>query len=113
METFGAVIVGSGYGGSIVAARLATAGVSTLILERGRRLGPGDLRQSDDPRYIQSIVDVVVASDNVAFRTGKLVGGASIPMDGAHFRTPQKSFEATDTAGKPFWPEPYSRQTLD
>ena len=33
METFGAVIVGSGYGGSIVAARLATAGVSTLVLD--------------------------------------------------------------------------------
>jgi len=113
METFGAVIVGSGYGGSIVAARLATAGVSTLVLERGRRLATADLRQSDDPRYIQSIVDVVVASDNVAFRTGKLVGGASIPMDGAHFRTPQKSFAATDSAGRPYWPAPYSRATLD
>src|SRR6185436_11747660 len=88
-------------------------GLSVLVLERGRRLAASDLRQSDDPRYIQSIVDVVVASDNVAFRTGKLVGGASIPMDGAHFRMPQVSFETRDAAGRPYWPGEYSRAALD
>jgi cholesterol oxidase len=113
MEKAQAVIVGSGYGGSICAARLGQAGVQAVVLERGPRMTPADFRQSDDPRYIQTIVDVVVASDRVAFRTGKMVGGASIPMDGAHFRMPQKSFEVKDSAGRPYWPEGFSRATLD
>jgi choline dehydrogenase-like flavoprotein len=113
MERYQAVVIGSGYGGSICAARLAAAGMTVLVVERGRRLAAGELRQTDDLKYIQSIVDVVVASDNVAFRTGKLVGGASIPMDGAHFRTPRKSFEARDAAGRPYWPGAYSRAALD
>jgi cholesterol oxidase len=113
MEKVEALIIGSGYGGSICAARLGQAGVKTLVVERGPRMAATDFRQSDDPRYIQTIVDVVVASDRVAFRTGTMVGGASIPMDGAHFRMPQKSFETTDTAGRPYWPAGFSRAELD
>ncbi|MBI4537966.1 MAG: GMC family oxidoreductase N-terminal domain-containing protein [Gemmatimonadetes bacterium] len=36
-----AVVVGSGYGGGIVASRLARAGVQVCLLERGRELQPG------------------------------------------------------------------------
>ena len=39
-EHFDAVIVGSGFGGSINALRLAQAGKSVLILERGKRYKP-------------------------------------------------------------------------
>ncbi len=113
MESVDVVIIGSGYGGSIPAARLAAAGMKVVVLERGKRLAPSDLQQSDDPRYIESIVDVVISSSNIAFRTGKLVGGASIPMDGAHFRMPQKSFETVDPNGRPYWPAGYTRAALD
>jgi enediyne biosynthesis protein E9 len=112
-EQFDAVIVGSGYGGTIPATRLAQAGMSVLVLERGERFETSDLRQSDDPRYVTQVVDLVVSSGNVGFRTGKLVGGASIPMDGAHFRMPQMSFEARDGAGRRYWPEAYSRASMD
>jgi hypothetical protein len=108
-----AVVIGSGYGGAVVAARLAEAGMSVALLERGPRLATGDLRQSDDPRYLKKVVDVVISSSNVAYRTGKVVGGASLPMDGAHFRMPQKSFEARDANGRRYWPEVYSRAALD
>ncbi len=40
-ETFDAVVVGSGFGGAVVAARLAEAGRSVLVLERGRAYPPG------------------------------------------------------------------------
>jgi choline dehydrogenase-like flavoprotein len=113
VEQTDVVIIGSGYGGSIPAARLAAAGMKVVVLERGPRYTKSDFRQSDDPRYIQTIVDVVVSSSNIAFRTGKLVGGASIPMDGAHFRMPQKSFGAKDAAGRPYWPDGFSRAALD
>ncbi len=37
-----AVVIGSGFGGSIAACRLAQAGQSVVVLERGRRYRPGD-----------------------------------------------------------------------
>jgi len=106
------VIIGSGYGGSITAARLAQAGMSVVVLERGPRLTSAQLRQSDDPKYIQTVIDLVVSSSNVAFRAGNLVGGASVPMDGGHFRLPAKSFEAKDSKGRRYWPASYDPQSL-
>jgi cholesterol oxidase len=40
-EVFDAVVVGSGFGGAVVAARLAEEGRSVLVLERGRAYPPG------------------------------------------------------------------------
>ncbi len=39
---YDAVIVGSGYGGSVAALRLAQAGLKVCLLERGREFHPGD-----------------------------------------------------------------------
>ena len=39
---FDAVVVGSGYGGAIAAAKLALTGQTVLLLERGREILPGD-----------------------------------------------------------------------
>ncbi len=113
MDSVDVVIIGSGYGGAITAARLAEAGMSVVVLERGERLSSPDFEQSDDPKYIQRVIDFVVTSSNIAFRTGKLVGGASIPMDGAHMRVPQKSFLAQDAGGRPYWPAGFSRAAFD
>jgi len=113
METYDVVIIGSGYGGSVPAARLAEAGMKVLVLERGPRLTTSQLVQSDHPKEITKVIDVVVTRSNLAYRTGTMVGGASIPMDGAHFRMPQKSFEARDEAGRPYWPSGFSRAAMD
>ena len=113
MESFDVVVIGSGYGGSIPAARLAEAGMSVLVLERGPRYGSADFEQSDDPRYLQRVIDLVISKTNVAFRTGKMVGGASVQMDGAHFRVPQRSFEVRDGNGRRYWPDAYDRALLD
>ncbi len=108
-----AVIIGSGYGGAICAARLAQAGMSVVVLERGPRMTSADMRQSDDLHYLQQIVELVVTSQNIGFRTGTMVGGASIPMDGAHFRVPAKSYEVTDANGRRYWPASYDALVME
>jgi cholesterol oxidase len=45
-EHFDAVVIGSGFGGSVSAYRLAEAGKSVCVLERGKRYGPGDFART-------------------------------------------------------------------
>jgi cholesterol oxidase len=49
---FDAVVVGSGFGGSVVTARLAEAGLRVCLLERGRRYPPGSFARS--PREMRA-----------------------------------------------------------
>lgn len=46
-DTWDFVIVGSGFGGSVSALRLAEKGYRVLVLEKGRRLGPDELPRSN------------------------------------------------------------------
>ncbi|AOS63724.1 FAD-dependent oxidoreductase [Actinoalloteichus hymeniacidonis] len=43
-----AIVVGSGFGGAVAAARLAQAGFSVIVLERGRRWGLGDFPRAPE-----------------------------------------------------------------
>ena len=45
-ENVDAVVVGSGFGGSVAAFRLAEAGLATVVLERGRSYAPGQFPRS-------------------------------------------------------------------
>ena len=47
-EHFDAVIVGSGFGGSVMACRLAQAGWRVCVLERGRPFPPGSFPRTPD-----------------------------------------------------------------
>ena len=42
MSHYDAIVIGSGFGGAVTAARLVEAGLDVCVLERGRRYLPGD-----------------------------------------------------------------------
>src|SRR6516164_9336989 len=46
LDHYSVVVVGSGYGGAIAAARIARTGRDVCILERGRELHPGEYPNS-------------------------------------------------------------------
>lgn len=116
-EHFDVVVVGSGFGGSITALRLAEAGRSVLVLERGRRWNPGgfprDVRDTATlfwhagrgrPKTglydlrLMSGLGVVVASG---------VGGGSLIYANIHVRPDPIVFD------DPRWPASITRQSLD
>src|SRR5207244_5971188 len=111
-----AVVVGSGFGGAIAALRLAEAGRSVVVLERGRRYEPGSFpRNVTDadalfwryPRHPESrgLFDVRVMS-GIAVVAASGVGGGSLIYANIHIRPDPVVFE------DPRWPPSINRATL-
>ncbi|MBA3421364.1 MAG: GMC family oxidoreductase [Thermoleophilaceae bacterium] len=83
---FDVIVVGSGFGGAVTACRLAQAGASVLVLERGRRWtkdqyprGPGDawLYQPGHPHRYNGWLDLRFAR-GMTVAQGAGVGGGSL-----------------------------------
>jgi enediyne biosynthesis protein E9 len=116
-------IVGSGFGGSISAWRLAelyrAAGErpSVVVLERGLRKGHTDFAQSMDIANLSSIYGLI-QGQGAQVVIANLVGGGSNLYLAASLRAPSEIFERTDGAPddgprRRMWPEAISRRTLD
>jgi cholesterol oxidase len=112
-----AVVVGAGFGGSIAALRLAEAGRSVLVLERGRRWAPEDfprdVRDTDTllwryPRRRSStgLYDVRFFSGLGAL-VASGVGGGSLVYADIHVRPDAVAFD------DPRWPEGTDRAALE
>jgi cholesterol oxidase len=112
-DVYDVVVIGSGFGGAINACRLAQAGRSVCILERGKRWGKKDFPRTTgqvarafwnykdygllDYRAFKNI-DVIQASG---------VGGGSLVYFNVHIRTPPEIFE------NPRWPKSVKRDVLN
>ncbi len=114
---YDAIVIGSGFGGSINALRLAQAGKSVLVLERGRRYQPGEfprnVRDTDrlfwqwpaqrdsrglyEVRFFSGIATVVASG----------VGGGSLVYANVHIRPDKSVFE------QPRWPRAFDLPRLD
>ncbi|MGH2978457.1 MAG: FAD-dependent oxidoreductase, partial [Solirubrobacterales bacterium] len=116
-------IVGSGFGGSISAYRLAelyrAAGQSpsVLVLERGRRHQHTDFRQSMDLEHLSSIYGLV-QGQGAQIVVGDGVGGGSNFYLAASLRSPRETFERRDRhpddgPARRVWPSQLSRATLN
>jgi cholesterol oxidase len=84
-DRYGIIVIGSGYGGSIAAARLAAAGHEVCILERGKEWIPGEFPDEIDEVIAQmrtttnplGLYDYRV-TDDVDVCVGSGLGGTSL-----------------------------------
>jgi cholesterol oxidase len=105
------LVVGSGFGGSACALRLAEAGNRVAVLEQGRRFAPADFAKTnwDLPRWLwaprlgmrgpfrMSFLPHVTALSGVGVGGGSLVYGNTLEQPGAPF------FEARGWRGLADW----------
>ena len=116
-------IVGSGFGGSIAAWRLAELyravgqDASVLVLERGERKGHTDFKQSMDVDHLSDVYSLIQGG-GAQIVIANLVGGGSNLYLAASLRSPSETFERTDThpndgPTRRMWPAALSRKTLD
>lgn len=117
-------IVGSGFGGSIAAWRLAelyrAADVDPariMVLERGKRKGHTDFRQSMDVEHLSDVYGLV-QGQGAQVVLANLVGGGSNLYLAASLRSPSETFERrdhnpNDGPDRRMWPKAISRRSLD
>ena len=120
-------IVGSGFGGSIAAWRLAelyrAAGAdakNVLVLERGRRFAHTEFKQSMSIDHLSSVYHLIQSTQGAGgqFVVGNAVGGGSNLYLAASIRSPREIFERRDHApddgpDRRMWPAQISRATLN
>lgn len=116
-----AVVVGAGAGGGIVAKELAEAGLSVVLLERGKWYSAFDCRKDDlrnqrtsvlgcgfgpdNERYRRVVLDgkgneaVVVPSDSVYNNNAACVGGGTLSYGAMAWRYMEKDFRMRSTYG--------------
>ena len=117
---YDAIVIGTGFGGAVTAARLVEAGLDVCVLERGRRFLPGDFPELPsesqgfpdtrrwrwspsqgahglwETRDLRGLVTVHAAG----------YGGGSLIYANVHLRAPSETFAHG-------WPEGWSREALD
>lgn len=112
--TADAIVIGSGFGGSIAALRLAESGRKVVVLEWGGRNTAKDFRQSWDPRYLQTLYNVTPSTDFEAlFRYARTLGGGSVMFSGMMLKSPREVFEFVDEIDYKPWPDEITRDTLE
>ena len=109
---YDAIVVGSGFGGAVAAARLSQAGLRVAVVERGRRWTRGtfprddkDLRDGWLWSHGHGLYDIKWLDRMISVQ-GAGWGGGSLVYASVFARPPADSFQHP-------WPQSYSRETLD
>ena len=93
----GAIVIGTGAGGSVAAASLARAGVDVLMLEEGRLFRPSDLGGFVDAisdMYLSGATTVALGRPPVSITVGRAVGGTTAINSSTCFRPPREKVAA-------------------
>jgi cholesterol oxidase len=113
-QTYDVVVIGSGFGGAITACRLAQAGRSVCVLERGRKWGKTEFPRAP-AEVARSFWKKGESLGFLEYKTFKKmdviqgcgVGGGSLHYFNVHLRAP------AEVVGKKGWPSQVTRSTLD
>ena len=110
--TYDAVIVGSGFGGSVAACRLAQAGLSVAVLERGRRYDINSFPRNWNNPFDgwlwssgRGLFDVKLCQEMTVVQAAGL-GGGSLIYANVQMRAPAAVFDHG-------WPRGYTRDALN
>jgi cholesterol oxidase len=99
---FDVIVIGSGFGGAVTACRLAEAGMSTLVLERGRRWTSATFpRREQDPwlwshehpELLNGWIDLRVFP-GMSVAQGAGVGGGSLIYANVSCEAPKSAFDS-------------------
>ena len=111
--TYDAVVIGSGFGGAVTACRLAQAGLSIAVLERGRRYDFSSFPRNWNNPYDgwlwssgQGLFDVRLWGQEMTVVQSAGLGGGSLIYANVQMRAPAAVFDRG-------WPSGYSRAALD
>ncbi|MBM9500875.1 GMC family oxidoreductase [Leptospira sp. 201903071] len=117
VQQYDAVVIGSGFGGSISALRLSEKGQKVLVLERGKKYTPGMF-----PRDVQNVNNLLWRYpkkkkslglyelnffSGLGTVTASGLGGGSLIYANIHIRPDDAVFQ------DPRWPAPFNRKYLD
>ncbi len=89
------VIVGSGAGGAMVARALARSGMSTVVVEEGRRHGVGEFRSHTPLERFANLyrdggATIMLGRPPVILPIGRGVGGTTLVNSGTCYRPPDR-----------------------
>ncbi|MCO4770705.1 MAG: GMC family oxidoreductase [Deltaproteobacteria bacterium] len=103
------VVIGSGAGGAVIAARLAEAGRSVVLLEEGPRVGRADFNQREGAMYSLLYRDAggqATADGAISVMQGRCLGGSTtinmgdvVPMETAVLQHWRHHFGWSDWGG--------------
>src|SRR3990167_355737 len=106
MRRYDVIVIGTGFGGSPVACRLAQAGAKVLVLERGPHIKDEDFVQSFSMRNLLQYYQGYYSKDfSAVYRVSKVLGGGTVTFDGGCLRAPSEVFDYKDRFGYKIWPD--------
>lgn len=105
------IVVGSGFGGSVAALRLAEKGYTVCVNETGRRFGDDEYASSTwevrkflyMPKLGCKGIMRFTPFKDVAILSGAGVGGGSLVYANTHYRAPSRFFQDPQWAGLADW----------
>lgn len=106
------LIVGSGFGAAAPALRLAEAGLGVTMLEKGPMVGPGQYRQTQDPKYLLTYLKGL-GSEHLGLTYAEAYGGGSGFYEMVSLRAPSIAFAQRDASGRRLWPNGIDRPAMD
>jgi len=108
------LVIGSGFGAAAPALRLAQAGWSVTMLEKGPKIGPGGeaFRQTQDPKYLLRYLKGL-SGDHLGLTYAEALGGGSGFYEMVSLRAPSVAFGQVDDEGRRLWPAGLTRADLD